>query len=269
MLNKISVYYTFSFILALIRAASYVRVFYLSSRGLVLIVDWELFERGSTVFTYNVLIDWIRLVFLGTVFLISSSVIFYREEYIRHDKTKNSFSFIVFIFVLSIIFLIISPSLVRLILGWDGLGLVSYLLVIYYQNYKSYSAGIITCLTNRIGDRAILIAIGWLLAWGSLDYIYYLTFSRKEILVATIFVVLAAMTKRAQIPFSSWLPAAIAAPTPVSALVHSSTLVTAGVYLLVRFSPVLEIVNFTLILFFRGVLTIIMSSLGALYEIDL
>lgn len=141
--------------------------------------------------------------------------------------------------------------------------------MIYYQNYKSYSAGILTCLTNRVGDRAILIAISWLLAWGSLDYIYYLTFFRKEVFVATIFVGLAAITKRAQVPFSSWLPAAIAAPTPVSALVHSSTLVTAGIYLLVRFSPVLEIVNFKLILFFRGVLTIIMSSLGALYEIDL
>lgn len=89
---------------------------------------------------------------------------FYREEYILHDKTKNSFAIIVFLFVLSIIFLIIRPSLVRVILGWDGLGLVSYLLVIYYQNYKSYSAGILTCLTNRIGDRALLVRIGWLLA---------------------------------------------------------------------------------------------------------
>lgn len=61
----------------------------------------------------------------------------------------------------------------------------------------------ITCLTNRIGDRAILISIGWLLAWGSLDYIYYLTFSRKEVLMSVIFVVLAAITKSAQIPFSS------------------------------------------------------------------
>lgn len=65
-----------------------------------------------------------------------------------------------FLFVISMMFLIISPRLIRVILGWDGLGLVSYLLVIYYQNYKSYSAGMITCLTNRIGDRAILVAIG-------------------------------------------------------------------------------------------------------------
>lgn len=268
-LNKIRIYYIFTVILALMSRLCYLFIFYFSYRRRIVIVDWELFERGSAIFTYNVLIDWVRMIFLGTVFLISSSVMFYREEYIRHDKTKNAFRFIVFMFVMSIMFLIIRPSLVRLILGWDGLGLVSYLLVIYYQNYKSYSAGMITCLTNRIGDRAILISMGWLLAWGSLDYVYYLTFTRKEVLVSSIFVVLAAITKSAQIPFSSWLPAAIAAPTPVSALVHSSTLVTAGVYLLTRFSPVLEVLNFKLVLFFSGILTIVISRLGALYEIDL
>ena len=81
--------------------------------------------------------------------------------------------------------------------------------------------------------------------------------------------VLAAMTKRAQIPFSAWLPAAMAAPTPVSALVHSSTLVTAGVYLLIRFYPVVSSVWAGQLLFFLSALTIIMSRVGALYEIDL
>ena len=108
---------------------------------------------------YSILIDWIRTRFLFTVFLISRMVMLYSHRYISSDLIKNAFAFIVFLFVGSIIFLIIRPSLVRVILGWDGLGLVSYLLVVYYQNYKSYSAGLITCLTNRIGDRAILISI--------------------------------------------------------------------------------------------------------------
>jgi len=91
--------------------------------------------------------------------LISSLVILYRGEYIIEDKFINRFIIIVLIFVLSIVLLIIRPNLIRILLGWDGLGLVSYCLVIYFQNIKSYNAGILTALSNRIGDVAFLIAI--------------------------------------------------------------------------------------------------------------
>lgn len=231
-------------------------------------LDWELFQFNGLFFTYSVILDWIRLRFLVVVFLISSCVIFYREEYILGETLKNSFAFVVFLFVISMIFLIIRPNFLSLILGWDGLGLVSFLLVIYYSNFKSYRAGIITCLSNRIGDGAILIAMGWILSQGDLNFIFY-KIPREELFVVAVFVVLAAITKRAQIPFSAWLPAAIAAPTPVSALVHSSTLVTAGVYLLIRFYPAVTFVWAGQLLFFLSSLTMIISSLGALYETDL
>lgn len=234
-----------------------------------MLIDWELFSYSGTTYVYRILFDWVSLSFLSTVFLISRIVMYYRHRYIRHDTLKNAFAFIVFLFVMSIMFLIIRPSLVRVILGWDGLGLVSYLLVIYYQNYKRYSAGLLTCLTNRIGDSALLIRIGWFLRLGTLDFIYYYTSSRKEIFIAGAFIVVAAITKRAQIPFSAWLPAAIAAPTPVSALVHSSTLVTAGVYLLLRFFPLFQFSFIKTFLLFRAALTITISRLGALYETDL
>jgi NADH-ubiquinone oxidoreductase chain 5 len=174
-------------------------------------------------------------------------------------------------FVLSIILLIISPNLIRILLGWDGLGLISYCLVIYFQNIKSYNAGILTALSNRIGDVALLIAIAWILNYGSWNYIFYVECIKNDFLIKIIggFIILAAITKRAQIPFSSWLPAAIAAPTPVSALVHSSTLVTAGVYLLIRFNYLLLDNKLGQFLLLVSGLTIFMSGLGANFEFDL
>jgi len=175
------------------------------------------------------------------VLLISGLVILYSKDYMAADKSINRFILLVLIFVFSIILLIISPNLIRILLGWDGLGLVSYCLVVYFQNVKSFNAGMLTALSYRIGDVALLIAIAWILNYGGWNYIFYLDYFKGDNLIKIIggFVLLAAITKRAQIPFSSWLPAAIAAPTPVSALVHSSTLVTAGVYLLIRFNCLL------------------------------
>lgn len=153
-------------------------------------------------------------------------------------------------------------------MGWDGLGLVSYCLVIYFQNFKSYNAGILTALSNRIGDVALLISIAWIFNIGRWSFYFYLRFINLNSFFIFI-IILAAITKRAQIPFSSWLPAAIAAPTPVSALVHSSTLVTAGVYLLIRFNYYLfNNKLFIFIFLLLGSLTILISGLGANYEID-
>lgn len=94
---------------------------------------------------------------MGFVLLISSIVIFYITEYIRGEKYFYRFTMLVYLFVLSMVFLILSPNIIRILLGWDGLGLVSYCLVIYYQNVKSANAGMLTILSNRVGDVAILL----------------------------------------------------------------------------------------------------------------
>lgn len=238
---------------------------------MVYFIEWEVLSLNSGAIVITLLFDWMSLIFMGFVLFISSLVIFYSEEYIAGDLNINRFIILVLMFVLSIIFLIISPNLIRILLGWDGLGLVSYLLVIYYQNVKSYNAGMLTALSNRIGDVAFLLAIAWILNFGSWNYIFYLECIKNsmEISIIGALIVLAAMTKRAQIPFSSWLPAAIAAPTPVSALVHSSTLVTAGVYLLIRFNVLLAGTKFgSFLLLFAG-LTIFIAGLGANFEFDL
>nr|YP_010564787.1 NADH dehydrogenase subunit 5 [Volucella inanoides]UZA61190.1 NADH dehydrogenase subunit 5 [Volucella inanoides] len=238
---------------------------------LVFFFEWEVVSLNSMSIVMTFLFDWMSLLFMSFVLLISSLVIYYSKEYMSSDVFINRFIMLVLMFVMSMMLLIISPNLISILLGWDGLGLVSYCLVIYFNNVKSYNAGMLTALMNRVGDVALLLAIAWMLNYGSWNYIYYLEFMKYDLNMMLIggLVVLAAMTKSAQIPFSSWLPAAMAAPTPVSALVHSSTLVTAGIYLLIRFNFLLVNTMVSQILLLISGLTMFMSGLGANFEFDL
>nr|YP_009353448.1 NADH dehydrogenase subunit 5 [Macrotermes yunnanensis]AQW41831.1 NADH dehydrogenase subunit 5 [Macrotermes yunnanensis] len=243
---------------------------YFIMNDLVYFVDWSIVSLNGSSVVMTFLFDWMSLLFMGFVFIISSLVILYSDDYMFGDLNIFRFILLVLMFVVSMMFLIISPNMISILLGWDGLGLVSYLLVIYYQNVSSYGAGMLTVLSNRVGDVALLMVIAWMINFGSWSFVYYLDFlsGSVEMGLISVLVVLAAMTSSAQIPFSSWLPAAMAAPTPVSALVHSSTLVTAGVYLLIRFSPSFGLWLNIFLLLISG-LTMFMAGLGANFEYDL
>lgn len=215
------------------------------------------------------LLDWVSLSFIGTVILISFSIILFTNSYISHEPFFMRFSLILLSFVLAIVFLILRPSLFRMLIGWDGLGVTSFLLVIYYQNTKASNAGLITVFINRIGDVIILIILG-LFLYNSSNFFFLGEHNslNHNYLFYFIFII-AACTKSAQIPFSAWLPAAIAAPTPVSSLVHSSTLVTAGVYLLIRIQSFSASDSIILGLVYLGLLTTRIARVSALTETDI
>ena len=254
-----------------LRVSFFLTRIYFLLNDIVYFIEWDLIIIQSSSIVITFLFDWISFMFISFVLFISSLVIFYRKEYISEDININRFILLVVIFVFSMIIIIISPNLISILLGWDGLGLVSYCLVIYFQNIKSYNAGILTALSNRIGDVALLIAIAWILNYGGWNFIFYIEIIKNDfsIKIIGLLVILAAITKRAQIPFSSWLPAAIAAPTPVSALVHSSTLVTAGVYLLIRFNVLFVDTLMRKILLLIGGLTMFIAGVAANFEFDL
>jgi len=239
------------------------------SLGVADVVEWEIISLNSSYIVFTLVLDWISLLFLCFVCLISRRVLYYRGRYMVGDKTFSRFIYIVLAFVFSIRIIVLSPNLIRILLGWDGLGLVSYALVIYYQNEKSANAGMLTVLSNRVGDVAILLSIGLMRRLGGWNFLVYRYYIRDEWLGLKFLFILAAITKSAQIPFSAWLPAAIAAPTPVSALVHSSTLVTAGVYLIIRFRPALMRSGVQRILLIISCSTIFIAGLGANFEYDL
>nr|YP_010546436.1 NADH dehydrogenase subunit 5 [Miridiba trichophora]UYI30132.1 NADH dehydrogenase subunit 5 [Miridiba trichophora] len=267
MISICLVYFSCFLFLSLI---SFISGIYFMVLDYSMMLEFELLSINSSSIVMTILLDWMSLLFMSFVLFISSMVIYYSEEYMSGDIYINRFIMLVSMFVLSMMLLIISPNLISILLGWDGLGLVSYCLVIYYQNIKSYNAGMITALSNRIGDVALLMGIAWMFNYGGFNYIFYVDFmsGNSEMTIIVSLIMLAAMTKSAQIPFSSWLPAAMAAPTPVSSLVHSSTLVTAGVYLLIRFNFALTN-TLMLVLLFIGTMTMFMAGLGANFELDL
>nr|DAZ91336.1 TPA_asm: ND5 [Echinogammarus veneris] len=231
------------------------------------IIEWDVWGVMSGNVSMSLLFDWMSFIFLSLVCLISGCVMMYSEHYMEGEKNYCRFIFILVSFVGSMWLLIVSPNLISLLLGWDGLGLSSYALVIFYQSESSCNAGMITVLSNRIGDVGLLLSIGLMLSEG--DWGFYWAAGDNWSMVLGL-IILAAATKSAQVPFSAWLPAAMAAPTPVSALVHSSTLVTAGVYLLIRFSDLMVNSKISLaVVSVTGVMTMVMAGFSAMYEADM
>nr|QQV69637.1 NADH dehydrogenase subunit 5 [Artemia franciscana] len=213
---------------------------------------------------YQVCFDWLGVSFVFLVLFISSQVVIYSSYYMDGETFMGRFMNMLAGFILSMILLIISSDGLSLMLGWDGLGVTSYLLIMFYSNYSSSSSGMITVLSNRVGDVLILWSLGLMFYSKSWDYMFLSYFA----LSAMLLFILSSFTKSAQLPFSAWLPAAMAAPTPVSSLVHSSTLVTAGIYLMIRLSPSFEKSGcYTLIVV--GAVTSFFSGVAAFGENDL
>jgi len=136
---------------------------------IIYFLEWEIIYINSCSIVITFLFDWIRLLFISFVLFISSLVILYSKEYILRNFR---FILLILLFIFSIIIIIIRPNLIRILLGWDGLGLVSYCLVIFFQNIKSYNSGILTALSNRIGDVILLIVIGWILNYGRWTFFF-------------------------------------------------------------------------------------------------
>nr|YP_010352465.1 NADH dehydrogenase subunit 5 [Brachypelma albiceps]UIO59249.1 NADH dehydrogenase subunit 5 [Brachypelma albiceps] len=220
------------------------------------------FSFISIDFPMGFIFDWMSTSFSASVLLISSMIMIFSQSYIQ-KKDHKRFFLVLISFVLSMILMISSNNMFFMMLGWDGLGVSSYALVVFYMNSKSKESGAITILSNRIGDILIILSIGLSLTNG----ISEIFISKEFPFLIILLLMTAAMTKSAQYPFSSWLPAAMAAPTPISSLVHSSTLVTAGTYLLIRLMN-LPHPNTMFILLILSSMTLFLSGMSANWEQD-
>nr|YP_009501886.1 NADH dehydrogenase subunit 5 [Arytainilla spartiophila]AWU48851.1 NADH dehydrogenase subunit 5 [Arytainilla spartiophila] len=222
-------------------------------------MEIEVFSFNSILFCLIFYIDWITLLFSSVVLIISSLILVYSKGYLGEECHR--FLWLTFLFISFMLIMIMSPSILGVILGWDGLGLISFCLVIYYQSLSAYNSGFITAASNRVGDTLIILSVVWTSAGG--------TFMFWESCEGMMFFMLACFTSSAQFPFSAWLPAAMAAPTPISSLVHSSTLVTAGTYMMIRFFNCFLECCLTQWMLIGSLVTILVASISALQEYDM
>ena len=203
-------------------------------------------------------VDYLTTIFVSIVLTIRRFAFIYTSWYV--GKTKI-FRILVLLFVTRMLLLINLTNLWIFIWGWDFLGVVSYILVINYQNQNSSNAGMITVLSNRVGDSFMIVRLSLITLTGSWNRVINNHYNFNLLIIL---IILTRITKRAQIPFCAWLPAAMAAPTPVSALVHSSTLVTAGVYLIIRYNQN----NPSFLVLIIGIITTILAGINACNGFD-
>nr|QBM07778.1 NADH dehydrogenase subunit 5 [Macoma balthica] len=229
-------------------------------------VEVDLLSGGVLNISFPIYFDRYGSSFSLVVLLISGCVMLYSKFYMSGCKSYGYYSLLVKSFVLFMMVFISVPNVLGMMVGWDGLGLVSFLLVVFYQDKYSLSSGLLTFFSNRVGDVMLMIVVCLLSAvsiWDASDFMV-----RDYLKVVLVLLFFASMTKSAQVPFSAWLPAAMAAPTPISALVHSSTLVTAGCFLLVRFGGSLDS-SFHITLSMVCAVGGLMAGMSSLFEWDL
>ncbi|HUG59470.1 MAG TPA: NADH-quinone oxidoreductase subunit L [Candidimonas sp.] len=209
---------------------------------------------GTTKIELGFLIDSLSALMMVVVTGVSLMVHIYTIGYMVDDPGYQRFFSYISLFTFSMLFLVMANNMVQLFFGWEAVGLVSYLLIgFWYQRPTAIFANMKAFLVNRVGDFGFVLGIGLLFAYaGSMNYAEIFSQSDKLagmtfpgtdwqlLTVACISLFVGAAGKSAQVPLHTWLPDSMEGPTPISALIHAATMVTAGIFMVARFSPVFE-----------------------------
>lgn len=205
-----------------------------------------------------------NFLFSLALLVVTLRVLVFSSYYLNGELNFNYYYFVLLVFVGRMFRLIFSTGGFRILISWDILGISSFFLVLFYNNWDRCRGAMNTVLTNRIGDFFLFIFFSRIVF--SRWYFYGLS---VFMFLGVLLLLLAAFTKSAQFPFRSWLPKAMRAPTPISSLVHRRTLVTAGLILVMNFKEVVLDVSFASLIMLVGLFTIFFSSIRALVEEDM
>jgi NADH-quinone oxidoreductase subunit L len=235
---------------------------------------WSWMSSGALEVDFGLRIDTLSLTFVLLITGVGALIHLYSVGYMSHDPNRRRFFAQLNLFVAAMLVLVLGNNFVMLYLGWEGVGLASYLLIGFYQDRPSAAtAAKKAFLMNRVGDVGLAIAI--FLLWLELGTLQYTeVFARigevggGTVLAITLLLLLGACGKSGQFPLQSWLPDAMEGPTPVSALIHAATMVTAGVYLIARASPIYNLSETgRLVVALIGVVTLMIGAIiGCAYD---
>lgn len=236
------------------------------------------FHAGNLNIDFSFLVDSLTKTFLLVITGVGFLIHVYSTGYMQDDDGYRRFFAYLNLFVFFMLVLVMGDSFVLMFVGWEGVGLCSYLLIgFWFKNIDYSNAAKKAFIVNRIGDLGFLIGMFLLFTHvGSLSYGKVLdpaiagTISTTVITLATLFLFIGAMGKSAQIPLYTWLPDAMAGPTPVSALIHAATMVTAGIYMIARSHVLFSLAPVTLhFVLAIGLLTALMAASIGLYQNDI
>ena len=210
--------------------------------GTQVIRYFDFIKAGGLNIPFSFQVDQLSVLFLLIITGIGSLIHIYSTAYMHEESTPHFARYFAYLnlFVFSMLLLVLGSNFVVMFIGWEGVGLCSYLLIGYWFGNENYNqAAKKAFVMNRIGDLGFLLAIFWMLSqFGSISYAEVFakapTASVAVLTGITILLFVGAMGKSAQIPLYTWLPDAMAGPTPVSALIHAATMVTAGIYMIAR-----------------------------------
>jgi len=250
----------------------------------IVILSW--INSGSLNVNWSIKVDALSSVMLVVVTLISSIVHIYSIGYMSHDPHKPRFMAYLSLFTFAMLTLVTSDNFLQLFFGWEGVGLCSYFLIgFWYKKETANAAAIKAFVVNRVGDFGFALGIFLIFyLFGSINYnevfqqvpnnlqndlnFFGLTINSIDLICSLLFI--GAMGKSAQFFLHTWLPDAMEGPTPVSALIHAATMVTAGVFLVVRCSPIFEYSQFTLnLITIIGATTAFFAASVALVQNDI
>jgi NADH-quinone oxidoreductase subunit L len=224
-------------------------IFFISLRGLhgnrsAELSTWNFIDVGSLHVDFGLLFDPLSGIFVLLITGVGALIHIYAVGYMEHDAGRRRFFAYFNIFVAAMLLLVLGNNYVMLYFGWEGVGLASYLLIAFwYTRPSAATAGKKAFLMNRVGDAGL--AIGIFIMFATLGTTQYAgvfngigSLSSTTVLILGLLLLLGAAGKSGQFPLQAWLPDAMEGPTPVSALIHAATMVTAGVYLIARSNPI-------------------------------